>query len=284
MMRLIQVIKIATLLLTIGLSSCVNLKYVNNFSSASLNSIKKFETISYSFKQCCLDNCLNKKINNLNLDTEDCDCKLDEKADSVTLILYNAIKGYFDGLDNLSDNELTNYKMDGLTKALNEGNFGSIKIEKKQVDAYSNISKVLLRAFTNEYRKNKIKGYVTEANEPVKVLIACLDLNLSGNLTGKLNLQKQRIQSYYFDLTKDPTLSSFEKRQVVKDYYQQLAVIEARQNELCTFSKALKIIAEGHQKLALNIDNVNSAELKGLLFQYACDIRDLVTEIEKIKN
>ena len=284
MVRLIQISRVAILLLTAGLSSCVNLKYINNFSSESLKSIQKFETISYSFKQCCLDNCINKKINNLNLDAEDCDCKLDEKADSVTLILYNAVKGYFDGLHNLSDNELTNYKMDGLTKALNEGNFGSIKIEKKQVDAYSNISKVLLRASTDEYRKHKIKGYVTEANEPVKVLIDCLDLNLSGNLAGKLNLQKQRIQSYCFDLTKDPSLSPFEKRLVVKDYYQQLAEIEARQNELRTYSKALKIIAEGHQKLAANIDKFSNAEIKGLLFQYACDIRDVVTEFEKIKN
>lgn len=284
MVRLIQINRIAILLLSIGLSSCLNLKYVNNFSSESLKSIQKFETIGYSFKQCCLDNCMNKKINNLDLNAEDCDCKLDEKADSVTLILYNAVKGYFDGLNNLSDNELTKYKMDGLTKALNEGNFGSVKIEKKQVDAYSNISKVLLRAFTDEYRKHKIRGYVTEANEPVKVLIACLDLNLSGNLSGKLNLQKQRIQSSYFDLTKDSSLSPFEKRMVVKDYYQQLAEIEARQNELHTYSKALKIIAEGHQKLAASIDKVRNAELKGLLFEYACDIRDVGTEFEKIKN
>ena len=284
MIRLIHKAGIAIILLIIGLSSCVNLKYINSYSSASLKSIQGFETINYSFKQCCLDNCQDKKINNLNLDAEDCDCTMDEKADSVTLILYNAVKGYFDGLNNLSGNELTDYKTDGLTKALNEGNFGSIKIDKQHVEAYSNISKILLRAFTDEYRKHQLKVYVREANDPLKVLIKFLDLNISGNLAGKLTLQKQRIKSYYFDLTKNLLLSPFEKRRAVQDYFQQLGEIEARQKELQTYSKALKIIAEGHQKLSDNIDHFSTAEIKGLLFQYACDIRDVKTEFDKIKK
>jgi hypothetical protein len=284
MTKRLQKFGFALILLTLGLSSCVNLKHVNDFSSTSLKSLKKFEDINYSFKQNCLDNCQDNKIHNLNLNAEDCDCVLNDKADSVTLLIYSSLRGYLDGLTNLSNNDLTSYKMDALTKALTEGKFGSITIEKEQVEAYSKISKILLKAFTDGYRKKKIKEYVKEANEPLKVLITFLDFNLSANLVGKLNVQKGRIKSYYFDLTKDPSLSTIEKTKAAEQYYSQLSKIEAKQNELLTYSKAIKKVVDGHQKLTENIEKMTKAEIKELLTQYASDIQDIISEFNKIKK
>ena len=96
MTKQFQKFGLALILLTVVLSSCVNLKHVNDFSSSSLKSIKKFEEIKFSFKQNCLDNCQDNKINDLNLKAQDCDCKLNEKADSVTLLIYNSVRGYLD--------------------------------------------------------------------------------------------------------------------------------------------------------------------------------------------
>ena len=278
-------LKIVFLLLFVTvLSSCVNLQHVNNFSSASLESIKKFEVINYSFNQSCLDNCMTKKMNDLNLEARECDCLSDKTADSVTLLIYHAIKGYLGGLACLSRNDLTNYKTDALTKALTTIDLGSIKIEKKQVDAYSNISKILLRAFTDKYRRHKIGEYVKEGNEPLSVLIRYLDFNLSANLTGKLNVQKQRLRETYFDLTKDQTLSMFDKRNVVTAYYERLDQIEAKQNELATYSKALKKIVLGHQKLTDNLSSINKDNIKEQLTRDASDIQDIIPEFNKISN
>lgn len=284
MIKQFQKIGLALILLTVGLSSCVNLKHVNDFSSSSLKSIKKFEEINYSFKQNCLDNCQDKKIDDLSLSSIDCDCKLNEKADSVTLWIYNSVRGYFDGLTNLSDNDLTTYKMDALTKALTEGDFGSIKIEKEQVEAYSKISKILLKAFTDEYRKKKIKNYVKEANEPIKVLITFLDFNLSSNLVGNLKVQKKSIEEYSFELLKDSSLSIIEKRKVLEDYYNRINSIEAKEKELLTYSKSLKKIIEGHQKLTDNIEKLSQDEIKEALTQYSSDIQDIVSEFNKLKK
>jgi len=284
MTKKIKKIGLGLILLTVGLSSCVNLKHVNDFSSSSLKSIKKYEEINYSFKQNCLDNCQDKKINDLSLSAKDCDCKLNEKADSVTLLIYNSVRGYLDGLTNLSNNELTSYKMDALTKVLTEGDFGSIKIEKEQVEAYSKISKILLKAFTDEYRKRKIKEYVLSANEPIKVLITFLDFNLSSNLIGNLRVQKNSIEEYSFELLKDSTLSKIEKRKVIEDYYSRINKIEEKEKELVTYSKALKKIAEGHQKLVDNIETLSKDEIKELLTQYASDIQDIISEFNKLKK
>ena len=280
-----QLLKIApaVILLTLFLSSCVNLKPINDFPASSLKSIKIFEDIKYGFNQNCLDNCQFKKIIDLDLNANNCDCVLNEKADSVTFLIYTTVHGYLDGLSNLSKNNLTGYKTDALTKALKEDNFGSIKIDKVQGEAYNKISNILLKAFTDGYRKRKIKTYVKEANEPLKVLLTYLNFNLSENLAGKLNVQKQRIKSYYFDLTNDKTLSAYEKTKAVEEYYHKLSQIETKQNELVLYSKLLTKIGNGHQKLVENIESSNKKEAGKLLIQYAGDLQDIISAFNKLK-
>ncbi len=284
MKKLFQKFGFSLILLSLVLSSCVNLKHVNDFSSTSLKSLKKFEEINYSFKQNCLDNCLDDKIKTLNLNTEDCYCVLSDNADSVTLLIYSSLRGYLDGLSSLSNNRTTSYKINALTNALTEGNFDFIAIQKEQVKAYSNISKISLKAFTDQYRKSKIKVYVKDANESFKVLISFLEFNLSANLIGKLNVQKQRIKSYYYDLTKHPSLSKLEKIKAVEEYYNQLNKIEVKQNELITYSKVILKIADGHEKLAENIKKLNKTEIKEILTQYTSEIEDIISAFNKIKK
>ena len=273
---------ISLLLLLFGLNSCVSLSHVHNYASSSLESVKKFEVINYSFEQACLENCQEKKISEFILGSQDCNCKAEERADSVTFLIYNAIRGYFDGLSNLSNNTLTTYKTNALSKSITELNVTSVQIDKAQAEAYSNISNVLLRAFYDKYRKNKIREYLKAANEPILVLIKFLDFNLSANLTGKLNVQKLAIKDYYFDLTKDGTLSTFEKRKAVEEYYQRINKIETMQKELKTYAKALKKIGKGHQELVDNLDKINTDELKEQLTQDTNDIRDIISEFNKI--
>ena len=150
-------------LLLMGIESCVNLKHVNDYSAASLKSISNFEGIGYSFKQNCLDNCREKKMNDLVLSAETCNCDANQRADSVTLLIYNSLRGYLNGLISLSNNDLTNYKTDALTLSLTEGSFGSLNIAKTQTEAYSKISETLLRSFTDKYRKHKLGDYLKSA-------------------------------------------------------------------------------------------------------------------------
>jgi hypothetical protein len=276
---------LALILLIIILSGCVNLKYVNDFSTASQKGLKQFEEINYSFKQFCLDTCYDYNLRELNLIPKDCECQLSEQADSVTLLIYHAAIGYIDGLTSLSNKDLTSYKMDAMTKALTAGKFGTITIDKKQADAYKSIADLLLKAFTDKYRNRKLKEYVKEANEPFKVLISSLDFNLSENLSGILNAYEEGIRNDFFTWTKkDSTLSNFEKRIVTKEYYQHLENIEARHKEILTYSRTLKKIRDGHQKLADNVDKLSNDEIKRQLFQYASDIKDIISEFDNLKK
>lgn len=273
-----------TLIVIIALSSCVNLKHVNEFSSVSLQSIKSFEELKYSFKQSCIDKCVSEKINKLEIDTEDCNCKLEKVADSLTLKIYSSVYGYFEGLAKLSDNELTSYKTEDLEIALIEGDFGPITIENKHVESYSKVSEILIRVFTETYRKNKIKEYVIEANEPIKELIYFLDFNISSNLNGKLNVKKDRIKGDYLDLIKDDSPSIIEKRNSLREFYDKINEIENQQKKFSTYSKSLKKISEGHQILYDDIDKLTVKEIKQALFQYASEIKSIISEFKKIEE
>jgi hypothetical protein len=272
------------LLFVIGLNGCVNLKSVNNYSSSSSKGIKKFEEINYSFSRHCIDKCQFEAIRNFEIKRDiECDCDGYKKADRVTLLIYNSIKGYFDGLTNLSNNDLTDYNFDALNKSLTKGDFGDIKIEKEQEEAYSKISKILLKATTDVYRKKKLKIYIEEANDPLQILLKKFQFITQKNLEDELKFKKERLYAYYKEMNLNNTLSDYEKGKATMDYYQQLSDINSKQKQIDAFAKSLKAIADGHQKLYDNRNKITAKELKGLLTQYASDIQDLNSEFNKLK-
>ncbi len=263
------------------LSSCVNIKHVTEFSKSAIDSIETFETLSSSFNQTCLEDCQNINIAALNIHQTDCDCSQNEEADRITALIYHGLQGYFYALTNISDNQLTNYQTDGLTNAITSGNFGSIQVKEANVKSYSNIITLVGRAFTDGYRRNKIKTYVLNANQPVQDLLHFLDLNLTGNLKGKLEVQKSTLKNYYFDLVRDKKLSTYERTKFAEDYFKRMQEIERQQNELEAYSKILSTIAEGHASLSAEIEHLNDNKLKVALAKYGSQLKMLSTDLFK---
>jgi len=272
------------LIAIILLASCVNLKHVNDFSASSVSSLTSFESINYSFRQNCTDQCFLDNIISLAMDPDNCDCILEAKADTITLAVYFAVKGYFDGLASLSQNELTRYNTAALKKALTEGSFGAINVNKGHVESYSRLSEILLRSFTDEYRKNKLRIYITEANEPVKNLLAFLEFNLASNLYGKIEVQKERLRSFYFDLIAESNSSHLESTKILKEYYNQIQQLNLKQQQILTYAKMLRSLAQGHAHLAENVTKLEESEIRSYITRYSNSLRDINSEFKKLKN
>lgn len=266
---------------TLLFASCVNLKHVTGFSKSAIGSVETFETLSPSFYKTCLEDCQSKNIAALNIHQTECDCTQNQEADRITELIYHGLQGYFYALTNISDNQLTNYQTDGLTNAISSGNFGSIQVNEAEVKSYSNIITLIGRAFTDGYRRNKIKTYISNANQPVQDLLHFLDLNLAGNLKGKLAVQKSRIKNYYFELVRDKKLSTYERTKFAEDYFSRIQEIELQQNELEEFSKILNSIAEGHAKLYADIEKLNDDDLKVALAKYGSQLKRHSTSLLK---
>ena len=251
--------------LILTMSACVNLKHVGEFSKTSIEGIEKYETLPQSFTQICTEDCEQKNIRNFKIHKTACDCDQNEKADSITRVIYETTRDYFYGLVDITDNKLTSYQTADLNTVLATGNFGPIKLNEADVNAYSKVSTLLLRALTEGYRRKKIQEYINEGHGPLKVLLSFLEMNLNGNLNGKLEVQKSSIKDFYFDFILDKKLSSYERTKFTEDYFRRISKIEAKQKELITFSEILQEIVDGHETLYAYSNNLEDNEVKGKL-------------------
>ena len=278
-MRLITLVTLLTLLI-----GCINLKHVHDFSSNSLTATRKFEEIHYGFALHCIDRCRIAAIDSFRIYREiGCPCDPYKRADSVTLLLYRAVSGYFDGLTRLSRNELTNYRIDRLKNAVQEENLGPFQVKKEEADAYATLTDMLLRGFADSYRQKKIKEYIGSANAPLQLLLAKLEFIESKNLEDLLVFKKEQLFDHYRVLLKS-RLSDYEKQKATTDYYGSLQAILTLEKQVSTFARSLKAVARGHQLLYDNRTQISAEELRRTLTPYANDIRDLISEFEKLKD
>ncbi|MEP0710327.1 MAG: hypothetical protein ABJC55_00240, partial [Algoriphagus sp.] len=187
--------------LLLAACSCVNLQAVTEYSATSMAGIQNFEEIDYSFLQHCLDRCTDEAIATYAIKpAQECSCSLYQQADSVTQVIYNTLAGYFEGLNNLSNNQLTNYSSDALVSALSADALGPVKVDAASVTAFSSLSNTLLRASTDLYRKKKLGFYIEQANEPIQVLLKNFTTIINTNLRGELKFKRARLYKYYMDM------------------------------------------------------------------------------------
>lgn len=263
-----KVFMIFCVAVVLSLGSCINLKHISDFSKTSIEGIEKFETLTPSFSEVCLQDGRQESIRTFDIHHTDYDCGQNQMADSITQVVYDATRSYFYALSDLSKNELTNYRTDDFTEALATGDFGPIKLNETDVKAYSDISTLLLRAFTDSFRRKKISEYVAQAHGPLVKLLHFLELNLEGNLGGKLEVQKSGLKNFYFDFIKDTKLSDYERTKFAEDYFRRISEITAQQKELETFAEILREIAKGHATLYNNVSNLNDEEVRKELADY----------------
>ncbi len=268
------------------ISSCINLKTVGDYSAISIESIRNFEEIDYSFLQHCLDRCKDEAIQTFEIKrAQDCSCELYQEADSVTQVFYNSIEGYFQGLGNLSQNELTQYSSNALIGTLTADELGPVKIEERTASAFSSLSNTLLRASTDCYRRKKIVEYIEQANEPIQILLEKFETIISNNLKKELRFKRERLYAYYTDMKMNRTLTSdYEKGKATADYYQALEAIQRKEMELEVFGKSLAEIAKGHQVLYENRNKLSVKNLQELLQGYSSNVKELISEFNKLND
>lgn len=276
---------LGSILLTLALSGCVNLKHIHEYSSSALDGINKIDEVDYGFARHCLDRCQLTAIDSFKIYRKlNCPCDLYERADSVVRILYKAVAGYFSGLSSLSKNDLIRYRVDPLKKALKEEDLKVFVVKKDEVGAYTKLVDVLLRAFTDSFRQGKIKEYIRSANPSLQVLLSKLEFIESQNLQDLLEFKKERLFEQYQGLLKRHGLSDYEKQRITAEYYQASREIENFQKQISLYSKSLGAIARGHQKIAENLNTISGSDLKRSLTFYASEIQDLIFEFNKLKH
>ncbi len=273
-------------MMTLTFFSCVNLNIVRDFSTNSLAGITNFEKLGYTFLDHCRDRCENEAVASFEFKrTLECPCELYMEADSVTQVMYQMIGGYFEGLESLAQNELTQYRTDSMVHSLTAAELGPLKIDKDVAGAYAAISNVMLRASTDFYRRRKIAAYVGEANEPVQVLLDRFQVIIRTNLKGELRFKKERMYAYYMDMKMRNTLhSDYERGQAARDYYQALEEIQRSEKQMDLFADGLEEIAKGHQVLCDNRTRLSVKNLANSMLEYSSEVKLLISQFNQLNR
>ena len=276
----IRLLVIAFLISTIG---CTSLKPVTELSDKSLKSLAIYEEMPITYQGFCDERCQFNLIRR-NLIVRDtainCECSLFADADKATTKVYRTLTAYFKSLGAISEGDLTTIDTKSLNEALVEGKFGSLTIDKKTVTAYSSLGRLVIQAFTDGYRKQRIRQVIETGNPDIQTLIGLLKTSVS-NLVMELNFQKERNFALYSELLMEK-LTGYDKVKLSTDYYKEVDAILLRQQQLNTFSKSLTVIAEGHQKLFDNRNKLTVKEIQALLADYSASLQDLIADFKKL--
>lgn len=242
--------------------ACVDLKHVSGFSETSIASLQSYENLPKTYALICRQDCERKHIANYKIYKASCNCENDQKADSITQIIYRTTVNYLNGLQLISDPNLSKLQTSALSQSLSAGTFGSITIGPEEVEAYSKLSTLLLRSYSSINQRTKLKTYILDGNDSFKKILEYLKLSVSGNLYGKIEVQKQHLVNFYFDFLRDKNLSDFEKVKFSEDYFNQRNLLESEQETLLAFGKIIDEILEGHAYLVDHVENLEDKEAR----------------------
>jgi len=262
-------------LLIIFNCSCAQLNSINRYSSLSAKSIQLFNGLGYSFQKHCEEVCLLTAIKTHDIERRlDCSCATYKKADSITFQIHQIIQGYFNGLAQLSEGSLSDYTLTQLNENLSTGNFASIKIAPKHVDAFSKISGLMLKASTDVYKKKKLNSFIAEANDPLQILLSKFEFILQNNLKVELDFQKEKLYSAFKPIILKADNTNFDKTQASYFYYKKLDEINRQQNRISAYARCLHQIASGHQWLFNHRHELKEKDVRRALMRYNQNIQD----------
>ena len=104
MLKIFKTPNLIILAFSLMVSSCVNLKTVNDISSNSFKGIQNYDNLNYTFTKHCLDNCDIQRLSATTIQRAEaiqCDCDDFKKADKATSNIYQALSGYFENFSSI---------------------------------------------------------------------------------------------------------------------------------------------------------------------------------------
>lgn len=277
------------LLFIVIISSCVNLKVVNDYASTSAKAVESYRDINFSFTSLCLRECevkaLNERISNDFVPLNEllpCDCIERAKSDKAISTILFGLTSYLESIEKISNNESSNtFKFDDLANSLSKVEF--IKIEEKEINAYKSLSNLISKIILDNKRQKELKTSIANANVPFSVLIDKLMYIIDNQYMEVLEIHKSIENNEYKALLKFSN-SKIEKIEIEKLFFERLKIIDTKKQRLIKYRDILKSIKDGHNELNNNQAKLDSRSLAKQLSEYYTSIKKLKSEFDNLKT
>ena len=193
------------------------------------------------------------------------------------LLRHTLVKEYMSALGQLAADGLPIYdnELDELGKALEDAKFA----DEGEATAFAAVSKLLVTAATDRWRRDKLESLIEQSNAPFQVVVGAMAKTVEQGFTGDAAIERIALDKYYTTL-----------QQEGKDPAGLAALAEwraFRTNELVTHDQAirnyvvvLKTIGQGHQKLYETRAQLSKAEVEADIQRYANRLKEAFNAVK----
>jgi hypothetical protein len=281
--NLMKVIKIlSALLFALSLVGCTNLKGVRDFAneSAKLSAYTELTTRfrdTYQREQPYLSG----EAERLAQEND----KRREAAYDDLLKIHQRVTFYMQTLAKLAGEnafDLSN-KIDSLADGIKA--YPDLGIDEKQVNAITNISKIITKWVTAVYQERAVRNMVAEGNPHLQTLLD----GMAGLVRyyRKTNENEKNTVLGFFeveipfaDTPKDRLLATLARAHLQSKTTEYRSV----QRKYDEAEKGIRSIATGHQKLLENIDKLSIDEVESMISGFARDIKTIRNNLQELGN
>jgi len=161
--------------------------------------------------------------------------------------------------------------------------YPDLGIDDKQVDAITNISKVITKWITTAVQERAVRSMVTESDPHLqKVLDGMIGLVRYYRKTNENEkntvLGFFEVEIPYADSPKDRLLATLARVHVQAKTSEYMSV----QRKYDEAEKGIKSIAAGHRKLLENIDKLSIDEVQSMISTFAKDIKTIRNNLQEL--
>ncbi|MGH7901721.1 MAG: hypothetical protein ACRENZ_08285 [Thermodesulfobacteriota bacterium] len=288
---------------------CVaNLPAVREFSVTTITASSTFDVIADDLPKSCKrrveisfipspSDKLTIEDNRVEYSTEYLDAlsKCDDLETSLNGIIEvnNVLKEYAEAIGELASDDVVTFtqELDALESSMKQISInGNNPFDGPRAVAVSSLAKFLFNAAINGYRQKKLKETIQMGNEPlIEITVGLSDVASDYQVILRNEIQNVKaLQANLILQRKKPEnereffkLSDAEIDEQLFVSKQMIEFIEIRVNAAEDYENILRKIAEIHEQLYLNTNNLNSARLISEIQAYASELIPLINNIRE---
>lgn len=192
------------------------------------------------------------------------------------LLRQRLIQGYMNALGQLAADGLPTYdkQLDGLGSALQSAKFA----DKDEATALAAVSKLLVTAVTDRWRRDKLVTLIEQTDGPFQVVVGALVVIVETGFAGDVANEREALNKYY---TKTKLTSQDPAGLAALAEWREMRDGQITDHELAirNYVVVLKTIASGHHKLWLSRNELSKIEVQAEIHEYTTRLKEAVNAI-----
>ncbi len=259
---------IAALAVSVTIAGCTDLSSVRDWSGSSLQGVQ-FASVVETYADTP------ERLAYYDADAQDFhqqQAEIRAKQGEALELQLALVSDYMAALNALAANGVTEYSKDvrTLTEALEDTGV----VSGPTVGAAGKLATTLLEAATNAWRRYQVTRLIEQANDPLQTLLAGELASIVGeDFRRDLAIERQFLDRYFEDLLRDPESDAAGRAALNEWFILRKEENARRQAAIDAYLVILDKVAEGHQRLYEERNDLAAKALAKDLFKLAKDIR-----------